>query len=417
MIGAGDRRTLSRLSPFRSLSLPVSAADQRRIAEAHAAAIRPAVVLDTPPGGSPAAPVHVAYLSPDFRDHPVGHLLAGLFARHDRARVRVTAYAIGPADTSSWRRRIAADADAFVDLAGLDDAAAARRIHADGAHILVDLAGHTEYARPRIAASRPAAVTVAWLGYPGTTGAPFVDYLLADWTVIPPGAEADFTETVVRLPVPYQANDDAQRVEPAPVRGRCGLPEGVPVLCCFNAAYKITPDAFDAWARIMGRVPPAVLWLLGTEPEVEANLRAAAAARGIDPGRLVFAGRLPKAAHLGRLALADVFLDTWPYNAHTTASDALRVAVPVVTMAGATFASRVAASLLRGAGAPQLVAPDLAAYEDTAVRLLLDPPSLAAAKRAVREGSARLLDTAAFVRHLEQAFSTMLAAGRRQSNS
>ena len=354
--------------------------------------------------------LRVGYLSCDFRNNAVGHLTQGLFRGHDRARVEAFAYSYGPDDGTRYRRRIEEDAEHFVDLAALDHAAAARRIHADGIDVLVDLVGGAGNGRLEILALRPAPVQVHFLGYPATVGAPLVDYFVADPVTVPAGAERFFDEAVVRLPDSYQLNDDRQEVAAAPPsRVDCGLPGDAFVFACFNANYKIDPATFDAWMRILSRVSGAVLWLLETAPASAVNLRREASARGVDPARLVFARLVDKPVHLARHRLAGLFLDTPMCNAHTTASDALWAGLPVLTLPGETFASRVAASLLTAARLPELIAPDPGAYVETAVRLAGDPPALAALTDRLRTNPARLplFDTRRTVRHLERAFLEM----------
>jgi predicted O-linked N-acetylglucosamine transferase (SPINDLY family) len=341
----------------------------------------------------------------------VGHLTRGLFAHHDRDRFEVAAYSYGPDDGSLYRRDVERRAERFCDLLSASHAEAARRIHADGVDVLVDLVGGAGNGRLEILALRPSSVQVHFVGYPATTGASFVDYFIADHVTVPPGAERFFEERVVRLPGSYQVNDREQPIAPdRPSRAACGLPEEGFVFSCFNASYKIGPEVFDVWTRVLRRVPGSVLWLLETSPECSANLRREAEARGVAASRLVFAPLRPKPEHLARHALAGLFLDTTTCNAHTTASDALWAGVPVLTAPGHTFASRVAASLLTAVGLPELVMPDLGAYEERAVRLATRPEELAAltARLARNRLQAPLFDTKRFVRGLEAAYETML---------
>ncbi len=399
----------AKLSPFRSLSLPLSPGAQRRIAERHARAIRRG---PSPPPADRTDEadrrLRIGYMSADFRDHPVGHLIAGLFSRHDRRAVEVVAYAIGPRDESAWRKRIMNGADRFRDLRDAGSDEVAERIAADGIDILVDLMGYTEHARPEVLALRPAPVQINWLGFPGTMGAPFVDYLMADPVIIPEDAAADYSEAVIRLPHCYQVNDRDQEIAlNAPSRADCGLAEAGFVFCCFNNAYKIEPALFDVWMRLLAAVPGSALWLFKGDGEVETNLRREAEARGVDGARLVFAERLTKPLHLARHVHADLFLDTFPYNAHTTASDALWCGLPVVTRPGRTFASRVAASLVTAIGVPELITPDLEAYEALALKLATDGEALGAVRAKLRANrlKAPLFDTELFARHLERAYA------------
>jgi predicted O-linked N-acetylglucosamine transferase (SPINDLY family) len=294
-------------------------------------------------------------------------------------------------------------------VAALGHADVARRIHADGIDVLVDLVGGAGNGRLEILALRPAPVQVHFLGYPATVGRALVDYFIADPVTVPPGAEAGFDEAVVRLPGSYQLNDDRQEIAAqAPTRAECGLPGTGFVFACFNASYKIDPGVFDAWMRVLSRVPGSTLWLLETAPAA-ANLRREAASHGVEPDRLAFARLVDKPLHLARHRLAGLFLDTPLCNAHTTASDALWAGLPVLTTPGGTFASRVAASLLTAARLPELIAPDLDAYVETAVRLADDPAALGALASRLRGDTSRLplFDTARTVRQLESAYARM----------
>jgi protein O-GlcNAc transferase len=360
----------------------------------------------------PGRPLVIGYLSGDLRDHAIGHLMTPVFGLHDRERFRVHTYSLGPDDGSDYRRRIAADSDVFRDLRGESHATLARRIHADAVDVLIELHGHTDLHRLEVCALRPAPIVATFLGFPGCVGARFVDYAITDAVVTPP-ADADlYTEALVLLPGTCRVADGAQAVDPVPVtRAEQGLPEDGVVYCCFNGAYKIDPAVFGNWMKVLRAVPDSVLWLWSDVEVVRRNLRAAAAVAGIEPRRLVFAEKLPKARHLARLALADLFLDTRPYNAHTTACDALWAGVPVLTCPGDTFASRVGASLLLAAGLPELIASDLDAYVETAVRLGRDAEARAALRAEVveRRGSCALFDTRRWVRELERGIAAMWA--------
>lgn len=368
----------------------------------------------------PARPIgmgrlRVGYLSADFHDHATALLIAGVIERHDPAAVETVAYSYGPDDGGGMRRRLVAAFGRFADISGLGHEAAARRIAADGVDILVDLKGHTQGARPEILALRPAPVQVAWLGYPGTSGMPFIDYVLADAVVAPAGRHADFTERVVHLPGSYQPNERDRTLGPPPPRAACGLPGQGPLLCCFSAGYKITPSVFDVWTRLLRAVPEATLWLLDGPAGFAANLRREAMARGVDPARLVFAGRAGQPEHLARCRAADLFLDTWPVGAHTTASDALWAGLPMLTLLGDAFAGRVGASLLGALGLPELITASVAEYERTALDLMRDPVMLAALRRRLdaARGTASLFDPAAFARRLESAYAVMAGMHRR----
>ncbi|BAI71349.1 hypothetical protein AZL_007110 [Azospirillum sp. B510] len=404
------------VSPFDLLSCDSSLADQMAVAARWAAAkSRDAVPVNMPaaiPSAAASADrrLRVGYLSSDFREHAMGHLMVDALETHDRSRFAVTAYSTGIDDGSALRRRFERSLERFVDLRRHSDADAAAVIAADGVDILVDLTGFTTFSRTAILAARPAPVQVNWLGYPGTLGASFVDYILADPTVILPGEERFFTERVVRLPDCYQPNDRRRVIADAtPSRAACGLPEDGFVFCCFNSTHKLTPALLDGWARILAAVPDSLLWLYAGNPQAADNLRREGEARGNDPRRLVFAAPLPHAEHLARHRLADLFLDTLPYNAHTTASDALWAGLPVLTRRGTTFAGRVAASLLRAAGLPELIVEDQQAYEAAAISLARSPGRL----RDLRHRLARalptcpLFDTPRFTRHLEAAYRAM----------
>jgi predicted O-linked N-acetylglucosamine transferase (SPINDLY family) len=362
--------------------------------------------------------LRVGYLSGDFYDHPIAHLVQGIFGWHDRDHFEIFAYSFGPADDSVYRRHIIAGCEHFVDVADLSVPELARRIAADGIHLLVDLMGHTGINRLGALALRPAPVQVSFLGMLGTTGADFLDYLITDRTVTPPEFAADFTEKFVTLPHSYLIAEplgaDARPAEPedrAALRSAHGLPERAFVYCSFNSTYKIEPRAFDVWMRILSRVPDSVLWLYTAGPAFEDNLQREAAAHGVDPGRLVFARFVPRPEHLRRHRAADLFLDTLLYNAAATASLALQAGLPVLTCPGDTFASRVGASLLHAVGMPELVASDVAEYERRAVELAQAPEALRQVSERLAEhlATAPLFDTARFVRNLERAYRAMRA--------
>lgn len=359
-------------------------------------------------------PIRVAYLSADFRNHPTTHLVKRLFARHDRSRFEVTAISIGPDDGSTHRRAVKAAVDRFVDLEGAKPEDIARHVAGLGVDILVDLMGHTKGEQMGTFAHRPAPVQVAFLGYGATTGAPWLDYMIGDPVVLPFSDAAFFSEKLVQLPEVYQPNDPELAVAPQPTRAECGLPQDAFVFVCFNGHAKIDPETFSSFMRVLGAVPGSVLWLLEGQAGAADKLRREAAARGVDPARLVFAPAAPLEEHLARIGLADLFLDTFPYTAHTTASDALRRGVPIVTRTGRTFASRVAASLLRQVDLADLVTTAPAALEAKAIALARDPAAMAAARArlaAALPGSP-VLDIDRFTRHLETAFETMMARWR-----
>jgi predicted O-linked N-acetylglucosamine transferase (SPINDLY family) len=315
-----------------------------------------------------------------------------------------------PNDGSAIRKRLEKAFDQFVDVQNVSFVEAAQRIQSDGIDILVDLTAYTEMARTQIPAQRPAPVQVNYLGYPGTMGAPFIDYIMVDEFVVPPDQEAFFSEKLARLPGAYQVNDSKREIAAqTPSRRECGLPETGFVFCCFNNSFKITPRMFDIWMRILKAVPGSVLWLLENNPAVPVNLRKEAQARQVSEDRLIFAPRLPLAEHLARHRLADLFLDTLPYNAHTTASDALWAGCPLVTMAGHTFPSRVAASLLRTVGLPELITTSLPEYEELALRLAQDADLLNTLRSRLQTNrkTSRLFDGTRAARAIESAYTTM----------
>jgi len=362
-------------------------------------------------GGSAAPPpndnakIRIGYLSSDFRIHPTSYLMAELIERHDRQDFEIIGYSYGPDDGSPIRQRLIDGFDRFVDIRATTYAEAARIIRRDRIDILVDLNGYTRIARPQILAHRPAPVQVNFLGYPGTMGADFIDYVIADAICIPPGDEAHFSEKIIRLPDCYQPNDRRREIAAeTPSREAAGLPARGFVFCCFNNSFKITPATFGIWMRLLAQVPDSVLWLLdglGTE-----NLRREAVKAGIGPNRLVFAPKAPLPEHLARHRLADLFLDTLPYNAHTTTSDALWAGLPVLTCLGKTFAGRVAASLLTAVGLPELITRSPKEYEAMALALAGDPARLADLKRKLADNrdTAPLFDTDRFARNLEDAY-------------
>ncbi|MFO1316703.1 MAG: tetratricopeptide repeat protein [Burkholderiales bacterium] len=407
----GVRRGRVACDPFVLLGLADDPAAHRACAALHAARQIPRV----PPLAKGAHYAHgrirVAYLSANFCAHAVAYLIAELFELSDRARFELTAISFGPDDGSAMLARIRSAFDRFIDVRSLSDAAVARQMHELEIDIAVDLMGFTREGRPGILAYRPAPIQVNMLGYPGTMGADFIDYIIADPFLVAEADELHYAERVVRLPHTYQPNDRKRPIdERTPTRAEAGLPEHGFVFCCFNNNYKITPAVFDIWMRLLAAVPDSVLWLLPLSPAVTANLQREALARGVDARRLVFAPRVTLPEHLARQRLADLFLDTLPYNAHTTASDALWAGLPIVTCTGRSFGSRVAGSLLRAVGLPELVTPSLAAYEALALALAREPARLAEVRtRLARNRLAMpLFDSDGYRRHLEAAYRTMM---------
>lgn len=408
-IDAGQRTALS---AFDAMGRPLPPEMQLAIARSWSAEIQQSVA---PVGAAlsfvfdrkPKDRLRIAYVSSDFCNHAIGHLVQGLFGAHDRAGFEAIAVSHGRDDGSVYRTRIAESADRFIDVSAMTDHDAALCLYREGIDILVDLNGVTRDHRLGIAALRPAPITAAYLGFPGSSGASFIDYVIADHVVAPEGEAARFTEKLIRLPHCYQINDPDHPVDPTPLsRGDVGLPDAGIVFCCFNAGFKIEPFIFDLWMRILRQVPQSALWLLRGPREMADNLAAEAVARGVDPARLVFAAPWPKTRHLARLRLADLFLDTRYYTAHTTCSDALLAGLPVLTCAGGSFASRVAASLLAAAGLPDLILPDFAAYEARAVALAQQPRNLQRLRERLLSGrsSCPAFDAARLVRNLERAY-------------
>src|SRR6266508_4531411 len=357
-----------------------------------------------------AGKLRIAYLSADFHLHPTAWLAVELFERHDRTRFEVIGISFGPDDGSDMRARLRKSFDQFHDVMTRADGEVAKLLHDLDVDIAVDLKGHTENKRPGILAHRAAPVRVSYLGYPGTMGADFIDYIIADRIVLPFDQQPFYTEAIVHLPDSYQVNDSKRVIaSQATSRRDAGLPDDAFVLCCFNNSVKITPAIFDIWMRILGKVEGSVLWLLQTNDLAVANLRREAQARGIHPNRLVFAPKVALADHLARHRLADLVLDTLPYNAHTTTSDALWTGVPVVTCMGSTFPARVAASLLHAVGLPELVTTSLGEYAALALELATDRGRLQAIRRKLEANrlTCPLFDTGRFSRHVEAAFTTM----------
>jgi len=398
--------------PFPLLSCSTSPEQQLRCARIYA------------PDGAPEAPIplyageryshdriRVAYLSADFREHPVARLAVGLFERHDRSRFQTIGVSLmANPHPSPLRERLRAAFDQFHDVSSYTDREAAELLRDLEVDIAVDLTGYTSGGRQAILGFRPAPIQVSYLGYPGTLAVPYIDYLIADGTVIPPQDEAAYTERIVRLPHSYLPNDPELQPGPLPTRSAAGLPETGFVFCAFNNTNKLTPAMFDVWMRLLQQTPQSVLWLRDVEPPVAANLRREALARGVQPERLVFAPHTQeKEQHLARYALADLFLDTLPYNAHATAVDALQVGVPMLTCTGTTFAGRVATSLLKTLDLPELITTNLQEYEAAALHLASSPAALSAVRSKLTEHrrTRPLFDSDLYRRNLESAFRTM----------
>ena len=412
-----DGRLDSPVSPFFFLALPTTAEQQLRCAWRwldHR--LKAASGMGRKPlrhrisEGKPKT--ILGYLSADFHAHATAYLIAELFERHDRRRFEVFAYSYGPDDGSPMRRRLIEGCDRFLDLKDVSFVDSAERIAADGVDILIDLKGHTKDARTEIMSLRPAPIQVNYLGYPGTMGASLVDYILVDDFIVPAEQQPQYAEKLVHLPGCYQVNDGRREISShTPSRAECGLPETGFVFCSFNNNYKITPEMFGVWIELLKAVPGSVLWLLEGNPYAPANLRREAETRHVAAQRLVFAPRLPLPEHLARHRLADLFLDTFPVNAHTTASDALWAGCPIVTLAGKTFVSRVAGSLLRAVGLAELTTTSLDDYYSLALRLAQDAASLGElrSRLAVNRDTSPLFDAGRFAWNLEEAYLTMRA--------
>jgi predicted O-linked N-acetylglucosamine transferase (SPINDLY family) len=353
--------------------------------------------------------LRIGYLSSDLREHAVGYLMTEVLGLHNREQVEVFAYYCGPESHDSLHDHFKKTTDHFVPISHLDDEAAARRIASDGIHILVDLNGYTREARLHVVAQRPAPIIVNWLGFPGSMGSPYHHYIVADDWIIPEEHEMFFSEKVLRLPC-YQPNNRNRKLSEQPVsRQSAGLPEDAMVYCCFNGVHKINRFTFERWLTILERVPNSVLWLLSSSEGVDERLRTYAVDHGIGAERIVFANKIANPYHLARYPLADLFLDTTPYGAHTTASDALWMGVPVLTLSGRSFASRVCGSLVRSAGLPDLVTESAEEFVDRAVAFGLDRASLTAYRERLRAGrdSSVLFDMPLLVRKLEELYRQM----------
>lgn len=355
--------------------------------------------------------IRVAYVSPDLREHPVCHLMAGIFENHDRSRFETVAISLGIDDQSRLRGRMLKAFDHFIDARTMSTPQIAQLMRDMEIDVAIDLAGYTSDSRTDVFSYRPAPVQANYLGYPGTLGTNYIDYIIADRHVIPPDHQGYYDEKVVYLPDSYLPTDvSIQIAERTPTREECGLPEHGVVFCSFNHDYKISPHVFAVWMRLLQQVPGSVLWLMSRNELSQRNLCAHAQAHGIDPSRLVFAKRVPRVEdHLARYRQADMFLDTHPYNAHTTAADALMAGLPVVTYMGQSFPSRVAGSLLTTIGMPDLITHSLADYEALALKLATQPEALADVKRRLTQQrhNTPLFDTGRFCRNLEAIYVAM----------
>ncbi|MGA1983009.1 MAG: tetratricopeptide repeat protein [Acidobacteriaceae bacterium] len=411
-IARGERAAI----PFATLAFSESPALQMRAAEIYTLDQHPTQpALAAIPRRPRCDRIRIGYFSADFYNHATSYLMAELFERHDRTRFEIIGFSFGPDRADQMSRRVSSAMDRFLDVRNIPDRQIAELSRSLEVDIAVDLKGFTRDHRAGIFSYRAAPIQVNYLGYPGTMAAGYIDYLIADPTIIPDSSRGHYTEKIVRLPDSYQPNDRRRPISTAPrTRADEGIPDAAFVFCCFNNTYKITPAVFDLWMRILARVDSSVLWLLEENPATIANLRAEAARRNIAPERLIFARPLPLPEHLARHALADLFLDTLPYNAHTTASDALWTGLPLLTRSGETFAGRVAASLLRAMALPesdlaQLIATSESDYEQRAISLAHSPARLQSLRRLLQQSrlTAPLFDTPTFTRHLEAAYTAI----------
>ncbi len=397
--------------PFVYQALSDSPADLLACARIFAARKYPATAPRPKFEARKPGPIRIGYVCGEFRAQATMYLAAGLFEQHDRAKFEIFAFDNSRNDGSAMRARVTAAFDKFISIAALSDRDAAARIRAEGVDILVNLNGYFGKMRMGVFALSPAPVQVNYLGFPGTLGADYMDYILADGVVIPDGEDRFYDEKVVRLPGSYQINDDRRAPVGVTSRAGHGLPESAFVFCNFNYGYKILPEQFALWLRLLGQAPGSVLWLLAGDPLFAQNLKSEVARHGVDPQRLIFAPPLELEAHVARMTLGDLFLDSLPYNAHTTASDALWAGLPLLTCRGTAFAGRVAASLLYAVGLPELVTENPADYERLALTLARDPALLKNYRDRLKENRrlAPLFDTARTTRQIEAAYEEMMA--------
>ena len=396
--------------PFYFLNISSSAVDQLECAKSWVAKKFPA--SDTPIWKRDVYRhdrIRIAYISADYREHAVAYLIAGLIESHTKDKFDVIGISLQPEDPSQTGQRMKRAFERFIDVSRMTDKEIAELLRELEVDIAIDLMAFTQNARTGIFALRPAPVQVKYM-FPGTMGASYIDYMIADQVVIPDHQQEFYTEKIAYLPNSFQANDRKRSIsEKTFSRDELGLPREGFVFCCFNNSYKINPDTFDIWMRILHRVDDSVLWLVAPDGAVEKNLRKEAAARGVDPGRLVFAPRIPYSEHLARLSVANLFLDTTPYNAGATASDALWAGVPVLTRIGDIFAGRVAASLLKAIELPDLVTTTPQAYEELAIEFATNPQKFAALKTRLSQNrlTTPLFDTQRFTRNIEAAYTAM----------
>jgi predicted O-linked N-acetylglucosamine transferase (SPINDLY family) len=394
-------RLLSLASATPAVQLAAARKSAQLVLGTHTPAIR-----RPEPSARKRAGLRVGYFCGDFFNHPTAHLICGVIEAHDRTGFEIIGYDFSPPASDDYRSRLEQAFDRLVPIGDLSNQAASQRIADDEVDIIVDINGWTMHARPAVLAPRPAALQVQWLAYPGSLGAPWIDYIVADNVLIPAAAEPNFSEKIIRLPDTYQPNDDKRLVTQALHRQDYGLPEDAVVFCSFNQIYKVTPEIFEIWLKLLGAIDHSVLWLLEPQAAAAEALRSRLSAHGLDPDRLVFAPTVGAPEHRARAAKADLALDCFPYGSHTTASDMLWAGVPLVALMGETFAARVSASVLTAAGLPELITRSFDDYQRLALRLAGDREELARLKQRVQDQrrSAALFDTARFTRNLEKAF-------------
>jgi predicted O-linked N-acetylglucosamine transferase (SPINDLY family) len=404
-----DPETGRLLLPFALIPIESTPAQQKRMGERRVVGLTSGIVPMPAPGPRRPGRIRVGYLSADFYQHATAVLMTELLERRDTARFETFLYSHSREDDSEICRRVRAACEHFVDIRGIGNRAVAQRMRDDGIDILIDLKGHTRDSRMDLMAYRPAPVQACYLGYPATTGAPFIDYFIGDRVTTPLAHAAHYTEQIAQLDGCYQPNDAARPLPPCPPRSALGLPDDAVVLCCFNQTYKLSPHMLDLWARILADAPRSVLWMLAWNPHARENLLRELGARGVAADRVFFALKLDLAGHIARLRTADLFLDTWPCNAHTTASEALWAGVPVLTVPGATFASRVAASLVTACGLGDLACTDDDHYVGLAAALANEPATLQGLKTHLetRRHSLPLFDAQGLARDLDALLTRM----------
>lgn len=393
------------VDPFSCLTMTDDPGVQKKFSlrAAKASCVKEDDLQAQPPRGQDGK-IRIGYFSSDYRDHATMHLFGRQLELHDRSRFEIYIYDYGDMNEHEGRKRAERAADVYRQVSGHSNESIVSAAREDGLDIAVDLKGYTQGSRFNLFDQRLAPVQVSYLGYPGTTGVKTMDYMVADTVTIPPKLRKYYTEKILYMPECYQANDDLRK--PAgtlPTRASAGLPEDAVVFCSFNAPYKVSPQEFDIWMKLLTQVPDSVLWFYAPLPETQVNILKEAESRGVSKQRIVFAGYAGQEEHLARMQLADIFLDTFNVNAHTTASDALWAGVPVVTKAGKQFAARVAASLLTNVGVPELITPTFEKYQSLALKLARDPEYLADVKKRVKQGisTGPLFDTATFTRNFE----------------